>query len=128
MVPVISPLPFSVNQAPNTGSGLALPRGWTTVTPVRTGPCPSTSGPSPEMSVVCPTSTPATSVIALSGPGVPPIGSFRSRARGFGAWGAAVCASIAGANTIANRNAAVVAARVIVIVPRSGLRRALSSQ
>ena len=45
VVPVISPLPFSVNQAPNTGSALALPRGCTTVTPVRTGPLPTTSRP-----------------------------------------------------------------------------------
>ena len=42
------------------------PRGTTTVTPVRTGPCPVTSGPgSPAMSVVWPTRTPATSVMAL---------------------------------------------------------------
>ena len=83
VVPVISPLPFSVNHAANTGSGLALPRGCTTVTPVRTGPLPTTSVPLPEMSVVWPTSTPATSVMASSGPGVPPIGSFRSRSRGL---------------------------------------------
>src|SRR5688572_18009402 len=42
------------------------------------------------MSVVCPTSTPATSVIAASGPAVPPIGSPSSLARGFA--GAAPCA------------------------------------
>ena len=83
VVPVISPLPLSVNHAANTGSGFALPRGWTTVTPVRTGPCPTTSLPLPEISVVWPTSTPATSVIASSGPGVPPIGSLRSRSRGL---------------------------------------------
>ena len=52
VVPVISPLPLRVNQAPKTGSGLPLPRGWTTVTPVRTGPLPTTSLPLPEMSVV----------------------------------------------------------------------------
>ena len=45
VVPVISPLPLSVNQAPNTGSALDFPRGWTTVTPVRTGPLPTTSAP-----------------------------------------------------------------------------------
>src|SRR5215204_4732278 len=95
VVPVISPLPFSVNHAPNTGSGLALPRGWTTVTPVRIGPFPTTSLPLPEMSVVCPTSTPATSVIASSGPAVPPIGSPRSRSRGFA--GAMPCAPIGAA-------------------------------
>ena len=43
--------------------------------------------PSPETSVVWPTSTPATSVIASSGPAVPPMSGTRpsSRARGFGA-------------------------------------------
>jgi len=82
-VPVISPLPLSVNHDANTGSAFALPRGWTIVTPVRTGPWPTTSLPLPEISVVWPTSTPATSVIASSGPGVPPIGSLRSFSRGF---------------------------------------------
>src|SRR4051794_13038252 len=53
-----------------------------TVTPVRTGPLPTTSGPSPAMSVVWPTRTPATSVIALKGPrGSPPIAIPRSDAR-----------------------------------------------
>src|SRR5687767_2935536 len=80
VVPVISPLPLSVNQAPKTGSALDFPRGCTTVTPVLTGPFPTTSFPLPEMSVVCPTSTPATSVIASSAPGVPPIGSCTSPA------------------------------------------------
>src|ERR1041384_3979384 len=83
VVPVISPLPFSVNQPAITGSPLVLPRGRIAVTPVRTGPCPTTNGPWPEMIVTCPTSTPATSVIALSGPGVPSNGTPRSRARGF---------------------------------------------
>jgi hypothetical protein len=86
VVPVISPLPLSVNQAAKTGSELAFPRGWITVTPVRTGPLPTTSFPLPVMSVVWPTSTPATSVMASSGPAVPPIGSLRSRSRGFCAW------------------------------------------
>src|SRR5215467_289703 len=53
------------------------------VTPVRTGPLPTTSLPSPEMSVVCPTSTPFTSVMALNGPVVPSNGTPRSRARGL---------------------------------------------
>src|SRR5579863_1328144 len=53
------------------------------VTPVRTGPFPTTSLPSPEMSVVWPTSTPLTSVMALFGPGVPSNGTPRSRARGL---------------------------------------------
>src|SRR5437868_13765877 len=52
VVPVISPLPFSVNHPANTGSLLFLPRGRTAVTPVRTGPTPTFSGPEPEMSVV----------------------------------------------------------------------------
>src|SRR5258708_18144546 len=47
VVPVISPLPFNVNQPPNTGSPLVLPRRNTAVTPVRTGPCPTTSLPCP---------------------------------------------------------------------------------
>ncbi len=47
VVPVISPLPLSVDQAANTGSWFSLPRGWTTVTPVRTGPLPTTSAPLP---------------------------------------------------------------------------------
>ena len=70
--PVISPLPLSRWQPANTGSWASPgPRGRTTVTPVRTGPRPSTSGPSPSISVVSPTRTPATSVIALNGPGRP---------------------------------------------------------
>src|SRR5436853_5289129 len=69
VVPVISPLPLSVNHPANTGSSDPLPRGSTAVTPVRTGPTPTFSGPSPEISVVCPTSTPFTSVMAFSGPG-----------------------------------------------------------
>src|SRR5208283_5155193 len=57
--------------------------GWMAVTPVRTGPLPTTSLPLPEMSVVWPTSTPLTSVMALLGPGVPSKGTPRSRARGL---------------------------------------------
>src|SRR5260370_28990357 len=53
------------------------------VTPVRTGPLPTSSFPSPEISVACPTSTPRTSVIALLGPGAPSKGTPRSRARGL---------------------------------------------
>src|ERR1041385_6364050 len=83
VVPVISPLPLRVNQAAKTGSAFSLPRGWITVTPGRTGPFPPTSFPLPRISVVWPTSTPATSVMASSGPAVPPIGSLRSRSRGF---------------------------------------------
>src|ERR1041385_6141008 len=68
VVPVISPLPLRVNQAAKTGSAFSLPRGWITVTPVRTGPLPTTSFPLPELSVVWPTSPPATPVMAASGP------------------------------------------------------------
>jgi len=69
-----------------------LPRGKIAVTPVRTGPLPTTRRPSPEISVLYPTSTPATSVIAFSGPGVPSKGTPRSRARGC----ALLCDSVAG--------------------------------
>ena len=55
-------------------------RGTIAVTPVRTGPLPTSSGPSPMIKVVCPTRTPATSVIALA---VPP-GSARWRTPGRG--------------------------------------------
>src|SRR5919198_783975 len=82
VVPVISPLPLRVNHPPKTGSPLAAPRGKIAVTPVRTGPCPTTSFPWPRMIVLCPTVTPATSVMALIGPGVPSNGTPRSRARG----------------------------------------------
>src|SRR5580704_13126975 len=81
VVPVISPLPFSVNQPAKTGSTELLPRGNTAVTPVRTGPVPTTNFPSPEIKVRYPTSTPFTSVIASSGPGVPSNGTPKSRAR-----------------------------------------------
>src|SRR5213596_4251588 len=49
--------------------------------PVRTGPLPTSSLPSPLISVVYPTSTPATSVIALNFLGLPSNGIPRSRAR-----------------------------------------------
>src|SRR5512144_35057 len=77
VVPVISPLPFRVNQPAMTGSPLAAPRGKIAVTPVRTGPCPTTSFPLPDTSVTWPTVTPATSEIAFSGPGVPSNGTPR---------------------------------------------------
>src|SRR6478736_8121777 len=52
------------------------------VTPVRTGPSPTTRAPSPRITVAWPTRTPRTSVIALAGPGRPyPIAMPRSRAR-----------------------------------------------
>src|SRR5438105_13613432 len=83
VVPVISPLPFSENQPANTGSCDCLPRGRIAVTPVRTGPLPTSSLPDPEIKVVCPTSTPCTSVMAFSAPGVPSKGTPKSRARGL---------------------------------------------
>src|SRR6266576_1333508 len=61
VVPVISPLPFIVNQPAKTGSSESLPRGKIAVTPVRTGPFPTTSLPFPSTSVRWPTSTPARS-------------------------------------------------------------------
>src|SRR5438270_117821 len=82
-VPVISPLPFRLNQPANTASRESLPRGSTAVTPVLTGPTPTFNAPSPEIKVVYPTSTPLTSVSAFSGPGVPSNGTPKSRARGL---------------------------------------------
>src|SRR6266436_4944252 len=63
----IMPLPLSENHPPNAGSSDCLPRGQITVTPVRTD--------APSISVVCPTSMPEISVIALRGPGVPSSGT-----------------------------------------------------
>ncbi len=69
--PVSSPLPLIVCEPAKNGFG----GGTTTVTPVRTS--------SPSISVVCPTASPGTSVIALAGPeGRRPISIPRSRARG----------------------------------------------
>src|SRR6185312_3151841 len=82
--PVSSPLPFRRCAPAVTGSphGSSEP-GTITVTPVRTGPSPTRSGPSPEISVVWPTPTPATSVIAFAGPGGrSPMTTPRSRALG----------------------------------------------
>src|SRR5258708_3734997 len=68
VVPVISPLPLSEYQPAAHGCPTpSRPRGRIAVTPVRTGPAPTTSGPSPPINVVTPTSTPPTSVIAFSG-------------------------------------------------------------
>ena len=50
---------------------------------VRTGPSPTFSLPEPEIKVAYPTWTPATSVMALNGPGVPSNGIPKSRARSF---------------------------------------------
>src|SRR6478609_521157 len=67
--PVISPVPLRINEPAGTFLCQTSSRGMTTVTPVRIGPCPGFKGPSPEINVVWPTFTPATSVIALKGPG-----------------------------------------------------------
>src|SRR5437667_11338064 len=84
VVPVISPLPFSDHHPAKTGLLIeSFPRGRTAVTPVRTGPLPTCSFPSPEISVVCPTVTPETLVMAWRGRGVPANGRPRSRARGL---------------------------------------------
>ena len=81
-LPVISPLPLKENIAAGTAVLLlSFPSGRMAVTPVRTGPLPTTSFPSPSTRVVWPTSTPRTSVIALSSPGVPSKGTPKSRAR-----------------------------------------------
>src|SRR5690242_10786193 len=101
VVPVISPLPFIVNQPAKTGSSDLLPRGNTAVTPVRTGPLPTMSFPLPTMSVRWPTSTPVTSVMASRGPGVPSKGTPRSRARS-GCWAAAPRAATSTARRIAD--------------------------
>src|SRR6184192_3487898 len=85
VVPVISPLPFIVNQPANTGSSESLPRGKIAVTPVRTGPFPTTSLPFPSTSVRWPTSMPPTSVMASRGPGVPSNGMPKARPRS-GRW------------------------------------------
>jgi len=80
--PVSSSLPLRRCAPANSGCSHASPGGRITVTPVRTGPRPTCSGPSPAISVRCPTRTPATSVIAFQRPGVPPpIATPWSRAR-----------------------------------------------
>src|SRR5689334_6960813 len=50
--PVISPVPLSTNDPAATFLCHTSSRGMTTVTPVRTGPWPGLSGPSPEIRVV----------------------------------------------------------------------------
>lgn len=82
VVPVISPLPFKVNQPPKLWVFIeSRPRGNTAVTPVLTA---LPSGRS-STRVTWPTVTPETSVIALYDPGVPSNGIPRSRARGSSA-------------------------------------------
>ena len=79
-LPVISPAPFS-EKIPAKHVESCWPRGSTAVTPVRTA-----AAPSPQTSVSWPTSTPVTSVIALSGPGRPSKGTPSARARGRCCW------------------------------------------
>src|SRR6056297_1955808 len=81
-LPVISPVPLIIARPAVTLRDMSRPSGRMAVTPVRTGPLPGTTTPSPSMSVTWPTSTPSTSVMELSGPGVPSKGTPRSRARG----------------------------------------------
>src|SRR5687767_7005020 len=77
--PVISPAPFNTKLPAKAGVVMvSRPRGRMAVTPVRTLRPSARSS----ISVTCPTVTPATSVIALSGPGLPSNGTPRSRARG----------------------------------------------
>ena len=82
-MPETSPAPLSTKPPPFIRSMKMLPRlGRMAVTPVRTGPWPGRSGPSPRMMVLWPTSTPSTSVMALYLPGLKrPRGSPSSRAR-----------------------------------------------
>src|SRR5687767_2075946 len=82
LMPVMSPLPFWLYVAANTASQLPRGRGSMAVTPVRIGPLPGTSFPSPSTSVTCPTATPATSVMAFIGPVCPGNGIPKSRPRG----------------------------------------------
>ena len=78
--PDSSPAPFRTNEPAIVRSKKMLLVGTMQVTPVRTGPLPDSSLPSPAMSVVCPTRTPGTSVIAFHCPGeYRPMLSPRSR-------------------------------------------------
>src|SRR5216684_3999128 len=83
VIPETSPAPLSTNPPPVIRSMKMFPwSGRMAVTPVRTGPIPGLSGPSPRMIVAWPTRTPSTSVIALYLPGLNrPSGKPSSRAR-----------------------------------------------
>src|ERR1700676_1463321 len=83
------------------------------VTPVRTGPSPTTSFPSPSTKVVCPTSTPRTSVMALRSLGVPSKGTPRSRARGT-----PVATKAAASKPVPQQNATIAAPKVKMIRER----------
>ena len=89
VVPVISPLPFRVNQPANTASWNSFRAAESRSPRSAPGRPRLAARPLPEISVVCPTSTPFTSVIAFRGRGVPSKGTPRSRARGF-VWAPAV--------------------------------------
>src|SRR5437870_7615337 len=117
VVPVISPLPLSVNQPPKTASLDSLPRGRMAVTPVRTGPSPTLSFPLPEMRVAWPTSTPLTSVMAFRGPGWPSKGTPRSRARGL-LWVNASALAIRSRRRVR----AETGTSVVLVIERSGQR------
>src|SRR5207247_5813428 len=56
VVPVISPLPFIVNQPANTGSPEAFPRGKRAVPPERPGPFPPFNLRPPAITFRCPPS------------------------------------------------------------------------
>ena len=80
--PVSSPTPETRWNPANLGRSQGSGPGRMTVTPVRTGPWPRTSGPDPLMMVSYPTRTPATSVMALHRPGrYRPIARPKSRSR-----------------------------------------------
>src|SRR6202158_906160 len=84
--PETSPAPLSTKPPPVIRSMKMFPwSGRMAVTPVRTGPVPGLSGPSPRMIVEWPTRTPSTSVIALFLPGLNrPSGTPSSLARTLG--------------------------------------------
>jgi hypothetical protein len=63
--PDTSPAPFSTKAPASTRFSKTLLCGRTAVTPVRTGPLPTSRRPSPLMRVLWPTRTPPTSVMAL---------------------------------------------------------------
>src|SRR6185503_5973421 len=110
--PVSSPFPLRRWLPAYSGSVQMSPScGTIIVTPVRTGPCPTTSGPSPRISVEWPTRTPRTSVIALAGPGRPrPMTTPRSFAR-----------------TVTSCSGSLVALRRPVGLPRAGAQRPVSA-
>ncbi|GAO04438.1 hypothetical protein PSR1_03332 [Anaeromyxobacter sp. PSR-1] len=71
VIPETSPAPFSTKPPPTTRSSNTLVGlGRIAVTPVRTGPLPTRSGPAPRVTVEWPTRTPATSVMAFQRPGL----------------------------------------------------------